>query len=161
MFDMKELADLVNGNDWHDSPAGGTAYFVPIDNEWGIKVYSYKDKRDQSYTTQRVVYEMGGPAPAVGATFDVGDKFAYITERVEMLYDEDEYLEWKKTTGWEDEYNPRMKAKAEYRDLINSTTREIKEEYHHYIWDTHPGNYGFNKEGRLVYIDWTDVDETE
>lgn len=75
------LGDIINSK-IDSSPEGIQCSFIPLNDKWGIKVYSCKSTRDYAYINQKKCLEIG-LAPELGDKIDLDDKtYCYITERV-------------------------------------------------------------------------------
>lgn len=150
------VLDKISNADENSSPRGIMCYFVPLDENWGIKVYYYKDERDKAYSYQKQCYELGGPAPQTGECFEVrcGDeiKYCYITERVKLLYDWDEQERWDSGggSGW----SPHAIASKDSEKQRIETRKEIQNLLNVYFADYHAHNFGIRKDGRFVCIDF-------
>lgn len=124
------------------SPNGRHAVFVPITDKWAVKIYRDEDIRDASVVRQTAAAEVG-LGPQVGASFELGDDYCYITEIAEPLATATQ-LESLATERaiWE-----------EYDEEIDAL---IKDLHRHIYWcfiDVHIGNLA-RLNGNLVCIDF-------
>jgi len=169
MFDMKTITDTVHRK-INGSPSGIECVFIPLNDNWAIKLYDCEDARDNSYERQSLAadYELG---PDVGDKIDLpydnyqGEdgteqpQYGYITEIVETLVPkhlhandlfpisdqpeelQKEYRYWDKI--WYDQESAfRLECKKELND-------------HTGIWfeDDHAWNWGI-KNGKMICIDF-------
>ena len=126
------------------SPEGCQCYFLSLDDDWGIKVYYNENVRDDAHNRQTLAAEHG-LGPEVGDTFEVGDKFCYVTEKVELLVpysDDNEY--------WDmiDEMDAEMEV--ELKKVRQELLDTIGWEFH----DNHSGNIGIDAYGKFICIDF-------
>lgn len=78
----RKMLDLVDiKSRMFSSPSGSTCYFVPLDNNKGIKIYDCKRTRDSAHKYQTLAAKLGlGPDTYEKVDFD--EYYAYITENV-------------------------------------------------------------------------------
>lgn len=87
MFSPEIVADAVAKNDACKSPSGISCYFIKLNDDWGLKVYREKWERDLAYERQNLMAQHGY-APTTGTTFDIGEKYCYVTQMAEVLIDD-------------------------------------------------------------------------
>ncbi len=147
-MNSERLTEIVTEGMKKPSPFGVSCKFIKLDDMWGIKVYRNKEIRDNAVMRQTKMYGLGY-APAIGASFDIGDdKFCYITEVAIPIVD----------------YTPenadkfvimcRM-AEEEYpgiREEVSKLVKNMRKNDYDYF-DDHYGNFGWLN-GKLVCIDF-------
>jgi hypothetical protein len=67
------------------SPGGLYCVFVKLDENWGIKLYKNEEYRDCAYNSQKEVLDGCRLAPEIGEKVNVGNRFGYITEIVDLV----------------------------------------------------------------------------
>lgn len=136
-----------------ESPGGVVCKFVKLDNKWALKIYPSKFKRDEAYYNQCNCYDHGF-APATGETIDLPMGYAYVTEIIRpaakwIKEGEPGYAENKrKGWAWEDRNF----------ELIDETTELIYQLTNWWFEDNHPWNWGYNKKGVLIPLDFGEDD---
>lgn len=94
---MLDFADIKGR--MFSSPNGSTCYFVPLNNNKGIKVYDCESTRDSAYKYQTIAAGFGlGPDTYEKVDFD--EYYAYITENIG-----DDALMVRRNTGKEVDEN--------------------------------------------------------
>jgi hypothetical protein len=146
---------------------GVAAKFARIDNTWGIKLYSYEDKRDHTYKLQRKASRIGA-APKIGHKFELkipgmGYYYGYVTECIVKTYkdifieengeepDEENYEDYKEWTCKSIDYENIMYSASEYNHLIKALKK-----IHITTTDMHWANVGWLANGELVAIDFSE-----
>lgn len=146
-----EILSKVVENHQGPSPNGIDCHFINLDDQWGIKVYEYKDRRDMSVENQTLMSKHGY-APKVGPVFDIGEKFCYVTEKATPLIEqekgESERHYWNRffTTPLPKGFQTEEDF-DESRELINKMREEG-----FIMHDNHAGNFG-RLNGKIVCID--------
>jgi hypothetical protein len=100
MFDVESTKQLLCGKNARNSPNGVSAYFVKVNEEWGIKVFKYQVDRDISYERQQKAAEFG-LGPNVGPKMDFDGMYCMWTEVAELIctdWNTDEYYKLSKDT---------------------------------------------------------------
>lgn len=135
------------------SPHGVSCNFVPINDKWGMKIYKTETERNKAFVNQKEFLEHS-LAPEIGGKVDLPDiGFAYITEIVETVLDQHEYLEHDdhdRSQYWDAEEKWSHKNLDEILELmnkINSKSTSFR------FYDNHAGNLG-RKNGKLIPIDF-------
>lgn len=143
---LSKVVDKVNRNRFE---AGCSAYYVKLDKDIGLKFFYNKKNRDYTYKKHSEAHSVGvGPEVGSKVTFELQGKrlvskkvYGYLIEHVDVAM-----IKWPKrgTEEWEDE------------GLLELEDRCIQNEL---PWpDLHSGNFGVNKKGQLVRIDFGDCD---
>lgn len=121
-----------------NAPNGISAYYIRIDNEWGIKLFKNgKGERDSSRFNQEIAYQ-AGLAPKVGKNVYLHGYFGYYTQHVDMLCN-------KYNSHKDIPQKVMRKLDRLIDDLYNSCDFEM---------DTNWENIGVLSDGRLVCVDF-------
>lgn len=148
----KEIAKIASDTT-RKFPSGSNATFVPLNDDWGVKFFDDADYRDKMWTRQRDAawFDL---APKVGGCIEIKQSnhtmYGYITERVGTFAFGNECIGWdpqKREEGaeWEEVMQPEIDELSE--QLIELTGYDCSS-------DSHIGNYGMSKDGRLLCIDF-------
>lgn len=153
MFTIEKLNERLEGKNHYDSPHGVSCFFVPLDEDWGVKVYHNKQSRDYAYDNQKEAYERFALAPEVGDKFDLPDgQFCYVTERATPILTREQVSAAANES--EDAYwNLEEELERKYSDEI-ADVENFFAENGFYFSDGHFMNWGRLKDGRLVPIDF-------
>ena len=129
--------------------------FIKIDDNWGIKVYTYKEYRDYAWTAQQNMHRVEC-APAVGIKIDIGNKYCYLTQIAEpimpALHDKHTEQEYRQ---WQDEYSEKWHSGVKHN--IEEVVDKMRANGYK-MYDNHLCNYGW-LHGKLVCIDFGDAYE--
>jgi hypothetical protein len=137
------------------SPRGVDCIFVPINEKWALKMFSSDYVRDKSHRLQKELSEHN-LAPKVGGQINLDRDgsnyycYGFVTEIVETVLSHEYIVGLDK--GQED-WGLFRETKEEMKDQV----AELKDEYEslgYSPYDLHPGNLGYNKDGRLICIDF-------
>jgi len=145
MSSKQAVIDAVKGTHRYSSPHGVSCYFVPLDNEWGVKVYGSRFKRDDAHARQHAAagHCLG---PETGECFDLPDhKYCYVTERAELLDIVDEYGDFN--------YDDDERWQGDHWDEIEELVQDLRNYLEWGFYDVHAGNLGW-LHGKLVCIDF-------
>jgi hypothetical protein len=146
MSSRQQVLEAVEESYRYSSPHGVSCYFVPLDDNWGVKVYESASKRDENICMQARAAEHG-LGPEVGESFDLPDgQYCYVTERAELLdfvNEDDAHFNYEDDEAWQ----------HENWDEINELTTALQREIGFRFYDVHAANFGYI-EGRLVCIDF-------
>lgn len=144
MITREQIAETIEFSD--ESSHGRESDFFDLGNGWGIKVYDEEIRREVSYVCQTEAAKHG-LAPATGDKFDIEDRYCYVTEVVETIvpYDTPEGHDFLDDMFSEDEH---------WLDERNQCEVEIEERLGFVYTDPHVGNWGRDKHGTLIPIDW-------
>jgi hypothetical protein len=141
MSSRQEVLEAVNGTSRSKSPSGATAYFVTLNEEWGIKVFDGYDERDEAHERQGRAAKHG-LGPRVGECFDLPNgKYCYVTEVAETFTDGNNFDEEEEEDFYA-EWGPECQGLLRALD-----SAEVS------CYDDHAGNYGLLN-GKLVFIDF-------
>lgn len=153
MFTVEKLNEFLEGKSRYDSPHGVSCFFVPLNEDWGVKVYQYRSTRDRAYNNQKEAFNRFGLAPAVGDTFDLPDgQYCYVTERATPIVTREDVIaanEQGEDAYWELDRQLELKYQDEIDDVENFFAENDFE-----FTDGHFMNWGRLKDGRLVPIDF-------
>lgn len=154
MITLDLVSKHLEGKNSGNSPSGVSCFFVPLNEDWGVKVFHSESKRDYAYANQKEAYERFGLAPAVGDTFDLpDDNYCYITERATPIADDKEMKDLYEAVGEDAYFDAVDKIYEEYSDQMYEVSRTFWNEG--FYWsDDHIFNWGVLKDGRLVPIDF-------
>ena len=152
----QEVLETVQDKLGSDSQSGCQAYFVKLNEKWGVKLFSDKIERDTAYSRQKSAADVG-MAPKVLNELEIPVNtsplyypkesqywgFGYITEIVrtvpdEVLKNSSARYQWDKETRFDRE---------KYVD-------ELFKKIGWFFTDNHPGNWGYMDDGKLVCIDF-------
>jgi hypothetical protein len=142
------------------SPNGISAVFVKITKNWGIKLFQYEDKRDDTYNRQKTFYGVGY-APALGDKIELPEaviknykefKYGYFTEIITPVIDKS--LDRRDQNQQADEFEEKWGSYWEDDSRISEYIREISELAGEELYDMHPANLGYDKNGTLMPLDF-------
>lgn len=135
-FRPEEIARKMSG-----SPSGNHCVFVPLDEKWALKIYRYKEARDQSYEMQSLAaaHDLG---PLVGETdieFTTIERtyYAFVSEIIEDPWRGVNFFD-----SSEDEYEE---------------SKEVHKALYDIVGIEHTDNCAFNhgrKDGRMMILDF-------
>lgn len=135
---------LKNFDEDQNYESGLMCTFIPVD-EFGIKMYEVRRKRDECYTWQRKAYlcDLG---PQTLCKFDVTigsiKYYCYVTEIVKPI-----------CTGTDD-FDYVDETENEYEQAIKSLNLDMSYNIGFDMKDSWGPNYGINHAGKLVCIDF-------
>ena len=150
---------------------GTSTIFIQLDNDWGIKLFEHRERRDNTYEVHEI-YLLHGLAPNLGPKVTVDYKgktrYGYLTEVVKCCDKAvQEYFGidfGNKCCGTNQDGNSYFNycSSSLYIEFLTDTgwgklfeelnekTREAKLYYN----DDHAGNWGVRKNGTPVFIDF-------
>lgn len=127
--------------------SGRHCEFIQLTDKVGIKMYDYRDFRNETVEKQRIAHKHGY-APKVLKKVNVGDKFGYLTELVDCVLCDRYNVDQHK--------NGRLITNSE-RDAIYRINQEVIDTLEEYGFTQHPDpcsfNFGYYK-GKIVQIDF-------
>lgn len=146
------------------SVSGARSVFIPINEEWAIKLCDSKGKRDLAYDRQKRAAEID-LGPNVGGTIDLSEpvwiesgydmirkpyQYGYITEIVELFAPQIicPYPSWDSEAFKEAE-----ELMGEHEEEIEMLVDCLESDTGFYFSDAHAGNLGW-KNGQLICIDF-------
>lgn len=127
--------------------SGRHCEFIQLTNKVGIKMYDYREDRNEAVEKQRIAYKHDY-APKVLKKVNVGDKFGYLTEIVDCVLCETYNVDRHK--------NGRVITRVERKTIerINDEVINLLDEYGFTQGaDSCPFNFGYYK-GKIVQIDF-------
>jgi hypothetical protein len=142
---------------------GCSAKFLRITDNYGIKLYSTKEKRKITHKEQQKAHQLG-LAPAVGRKFRLTlpenneTVYGYITECVVETYG-DRYARKRGFASMieaDDEYDIACEIAIDNDEEYNQLIQNLRENGF-CVYDMHFENVGYMKDGRLVAIDFDNV----
>lgn len=144
VIDIDAIKSYLLLNQYDES--GIECFFYNVSDDLGVKMFDSRNERNESYDNQLYVYNKCGLAPKVYDKFDIvmpdGRKsYCYLTERVKILCRTDMPSDAKK------------KAYHKWQTEIEEVVEELRGIGIVYQ-DTHSGNFGINKSGQMVVIDF-------
>lgn len=127
--------------------SGRHCEFIQLTNKVGIKMYDYRECRNEAVEKQRIAHKHGY-APKVLKKVNVGDKFGYLTEIVDCVLCDRYNIDQHK--------NGRLITSAEKKRIqrINDEVIEILKDHGLFQGaDACSFNFGYYK-GKIVQIDF-------
>lgn len=144
MFSPDVLSEVVK-NHTGFSPKGVSCYFIKLNEEWGLKVYTAQDERDRAYRIQTNMSKYN-LAPTTGIKFDIGENYCYVTEVAIPLASQSPV-----TRDYTEEFYT-INNDTRVRKMINDIVTKMKAKGHSSC-DNHAGNFGILRK-QLVCIDF-------
>ena len=143
---IKAVNQIVRNTPRGQFATGIHASFKKITDEWGLKFFDYKGRRDTNYARQKEAAECGC-GPRIGRKFTTtdinGDKvYGYVTECVVKTYSRKRNGYYLHQYQIEEDYDVKMLFEKMIENNIS-------------INDMHAGNMGYLADGRLVAIDFS------
>jgi len=150
MFSVDEIKEAIDSS---PSESGIHALFVPLNDNWAIKLYEDEYQRDAAYSVQEQLADYC-LAPDTFNTIDLPDcegySYGYITEIIEPIIigispyhtkqakENGDYVsQWEK--DWED-------VIVKYHKEVNDVLGETLDDDHAWNWGT--------KKGKLMLLDF-------
>lgn len=125
------------------SPSGVECEFIDLENGYGLKLFPSKFKRDLVFHNQELCAEYDlGPEVGERVDFPSMNRWGYITEKVETLFDNSST--YQKMRAWETAHADET---LRILDKIENVTGICFE-------DDHCKNWGKRADGSLVWIDF-------
>lgn len=151
--------------------SGTVATFIPLNDEWGIKLFNYKLDRDISLANQKKAYKCG-VAPKYGRKVNLvwqNEKcYGYLCERVYCCdsaifdYYKKEHpgiCRWSRKANYfaycesGDKYNTFLEENLEWGLALEELDIKLQDEGINFT-DRHAGNWGITKDGKPVLVDF-------
>lgn len=139
------------------SPGGGSARFIKIDDEWGLKLYRNEETRDNAYSRQGNMSAFGY-APKIGMKFDVGTEFGFVTQvAVPLVEGKLRDKKGHSQQNWSDYHNvyqAGQQANQHLQPEIDDLVKNMIKKGYDISWDDHYANFGM-LDGKVVCIDFS------
>jgi len=171
MINTIELEAYINSPDAKKFK-GTAAIFIPIDNEWGVKLFPCESRRNLSYTSNVKMYKKGlAPlyGPKVSLVYEEKRYYGYLMELVSCAdqaalahfgkehngmcantHDSElDYWEYCACSSYKNFIKEDEMWGDAWFDLL-ARTESAGLSYR----DSHAGNWGITKEGESVWIDF-------
>lgn len=153
---MTKLQERIK-NVFADSPGGAQCKFIKLNRKWGIKLFSFPQKRDETWDNQSKCYDVG-LAPEVKDCIDLPSgpmRFGYITEVVDTIFNPLDYDLEDEWDGDEDEdpYREIWEWEAKHAVEIRQLQKQLRHMAGFVFDDAHAFNLGY-KDGKLIPIDF-------
>jgi hypothetical protein len=142
------------------SPNGISAVFVKVTKNWGIKLFQNEEQRDEVYNRQKTFHGVGY-APALGDKIELPEtviknwkefKYGYFTEVITPIVDKSLHIcdQHQQADKFEEEWGSYWEDDSRISEYI----REISELAGEELYDMHPSNLGYDRNGTLMPLDF-------
>ena len=143
---MEDVDHYCNEN-YDNVSEGASCWYVPeVTKDVGAKFFRNIKERNSTYNRHKMALKAEIPAPSLGTKFSMTvsiplmkiEIYGYLTEHV--------YVDFEDVTIYNDDR--KVEIIEDIANVFNIDFDDV---------DDHPGNWGVNNTGELVFIDFDDV----